>query len=221
MTNFAHATFLGSTTNVSGGKGLYQSPESRAADRAISSNADVWSLGVLIYEMINGNTVGVNATDVEAMLSAGRQWTLPLLKKGYECFEPVLRLMLTVNADVRIDSTSLLYHPAMQYHHGVMDSAIRVPLVHVDDLRRLFALKQHNSSPPLESFRLDADNVTLSETTLGSGAFGDVFRGTYSMDEDYYVPLTVAIKKLKSSRCNAATQREFIYEAEVIWSLNQ
>lgn len=89
-------------------------PLSTLAAVSVGKQADMWSAGVLAYEMLTGSHAGVRAEDVEAILLSGGTWTLPPLpKETAHLFAPVISLMLTVDPTYRPDCSALLKHAAM------------------------------------------------------------------------------------------------------------
>ena len=72
-------------------------------------NADVWSVGVLLFELLHGSTSGVRAKDV---LEAGVAWELPPLPPSTNpTLAAMLRCMLVPDPAGRHDCTTLLQTP--------------------------------------------------------------------------------------------------------------
>lgn len=87
----------------------YMAPELFQAQPLISSKADVWSAGVLLYEMSTGSTQGVRGKDVAEAMRQGRRWEVPQLPPDIDAFAArMIRLLLTVDTNARPDCSTLL-----------------------------------------------------------------------------------------------------------------
>ena len=99
----------------------------------VTFKADVWSAGVVVFEALAGSRRGIRADDA---LSAGSSWSLPELPadvEGAVAFSLVLRLMLTVDPEARLDCSSLLVHPAMAELRLLADNALGIDDDNDDD----------------------------------------------------------------------------------------
>jgi TPR repeat protein len=89
------------------GSPLYMSPEQHAATRSVDARSDVWSLGVVLYEMLAGRRpfVGKDLSAVRAAILRGRY--APLSEERPEIpagLEEVVGEALAVNRDFRFPS---------------------------------------------------------------------------------------------------------------------
>lgn len=104
LLNLAFAMRAGSLSSVFSDLGVHDL--SAAVARTLSVKADVWSVGVLLYEVLSGSRAEVQA---EFVLQ-NDHWVPPRLPEPYAIFSTILHLMLTRNPELRPDSATLLQH---------------------------------------------------------------------------------------------------------------
>lgn len=78
--------------------------------------ADVWALGVLLYELLCGDTPFRNLNSSEEIYKAQfrRRWSFPREPKLTENVKALIRSLLQPNPYLRIDPTGILSHPWIQ-----------------------------------------------------------------------------------------------------------
>jgi len=98
------------------GTPIYMAPEMFKRDE-ISYKADIWSLGVLIYELLTGNIpfVGLNRQEVECSIDNG-EYNIPKENKlSFGCLTLMTRC-LHYDMAKRIEWEEIFTHPLIRHN---------------------------------------------------------------------------------------------------------
>jgi hypothetical protein len=110
------------STGIFLGSPNYMAPE-QAEDVPIDGRADIYSLGIILYEMLTGNKP-YQADSVVDIILKHRQGALPRLPNDLRMFEPLLYLMIAKKPKDRFrDAESLLHYIRDMDQRGVLRPA--------------------------------------------------------------------------------------------------
>jgi tRNA A-37 threonylcarbamoyl transferase component Bud32/DNA-binding response OmpR family regulator len=116
----------GSTrTGVLRGSPYYMSPE-QAQGESLDARTDLYSLGVILYEMLAGRKpyLGASAIDV---LQQHVMAPVPELPSQHLSYQPLLERLMSKSRDQRISTCDELLHALEQMSHAMSDSGIIDP----------------------------------------------------------------------------------------------
>jgi serine/threonine-protein kinase len=94
------------TLSVNGSAG-YAAPEQIGSQRMIDSRADIWGLGVVLYELVSGRRPFESASLIESLIAAGSQ-PAPPMGQVPPAFESLVRRCLEKDRELRFPNVAAL-----------------------------------------------------------------------------------------------------------------